>query len=1197
MKFKRKTLFLLIYILSVISVATGVVYAAINSSIVFNNTLGASTDYFTIDNTGAHITNYYSTYDVYATDPSIIVTINKVDYDNDVSITHFDLLIFAVNATATVDSYTIDDEDYYSINDVYLGSQNEKGKCTVIKHIPFTAETTQNYNILFDNIDDYSERVDIVVLTYSNANRYITSLFDLQKSNNEDKHNVYYDAEGSMSNKTYYKNLFIISNFTITQDFTLNYPSYINLLYSTITLNANFTISHHERGLFEIEAITGRIDNRLYVFKIYSPNAYYSQSTSIDNIVYDSYNFEKTSDKVNFNFDFDKRTALLSDAVNYVKSCIPDQLFINAILPIEYHNYGVVYSYKMKTPDADDNGYATAFIPVEEKRAFDTQLFLLEITASYGEYSFTDIANLNIIGTSDEAFINGLAEAITNLGKKTASLFPMLDSQGEFIRDSDNNVMFEQKLSQQLELSKLIIEFINAFNYDKDFTLTVEDAKNLDIQFKNQRYRSVKFSYIDNQYKVKFGNNTNWEVLADSMFFVNPQTLLLIVDTESLTITNGVETSETFFNIDGITLKQQQEYLERYIETIYLYKLDDIVDLLRIDVANNSIFKGPTNEVIPYTLGFNYVQYKIYIINKDDITNLLEYGLTEQDRLDIFSQISSRDISSTFTFNAAQGTVTPKPDTVLKLDETEAIIIVSEFVHEIFNFNYTAFRQVVIPEGGIGGNDFTEYVKGNTFGPYFSSLIDGKLLNSTADIVGPPYVDGTAYKFTSGMPMVNLRMEIINASEVHEYCTLVSIGNFWQINIDINKVPSRNSIVELVAIFYTDDIDNPISTQTYTFIIPGVYRQGADEQFYSLALYQLLISLKDASNNYLYESYEGLLLVDGANAIVDTLNCSLASFNAHSIAIVGKLNIKGIELLTNTKNMIFDNCAIESLSPFGGFTTYELVSLSLNNCSITDTMLAGIEASIINRYLYTLNNLISINLDNNLISAVWYKDSSNSIQPLLYRTVTNLSINNNLFTELYGIETLPKITNLYLENNQIRSFEPIGGLKELKNVYLGNNIAIEFNNKTIPDASTVFYGTDGKINIPEYVKFIDRGINVYGNSRIKIEIGDGKKISQTEYETSLILNGIYIFNIQTNTIDFPSEVYETTNVTGQQGVRHDINVNYLLVNNNAIPQGSYTHINGIILTSLADGDTRIIFSIEINGISTYKEIKISIKNS
>lgn len=1196
MKLTKKSLITAILVLLLsCSLAGGVAYAVINFTIMFNDVVLAGTDYFTVDG-GV----YYKNFTLSAGTGSQSLTINRIDLDNNVELTAYDLVVYSSGA-----SFSLGGADTSSY-DVEVASATGFGgasKCTVIKGITYGGGASQSVSLSYSGAES-SEQIYVIVLTNQGKNRYIKDMYDLKMSNNETLHNVDFDALEPADRRAYYKNVYIIDSFTVDEEFTLNYPSYINLLYSTLTLAAPLTVSHHDYGMFEMEAITGKIDNTNAMFTIYSPNAYYSESSCIGGLVVTTTeNFSKTSDQIDFSSNTEGLTRLLTDALNYAASTVPAQILSDCALPVKYHRYGVSYSYELLQSETAENGESAQTVP-NALRTADTKTLYLKITATYNDTSDTLTVPLNIIGTSSKAFVDGLAEAIKLHNVRTAAMAPAIDENGNIIKDVNNETVFVPKLRNSLDLASVSLHFAESFGYTDDFTLTIADAINLDFEYDMHRYRRVDFRYIADEYKVKFGAASDWataKVLADISFYVNPQTMLLVVDTEYITVTDGTNSANSDFIIDGVSLETQRQYLEQYVETVFISEVTDVINILHVDTEENGIYRGPTIEVIPYTFGFVDIDYKVFVLTEEDLTSVLSGTLTEGEIAAILA--ASSNISSSFVFGPVgdtveAGTMQPRAELVLQLEEGYKLLLSMEFMYdendETYGSlgNYTTYREVIVPSSGIGGNDYTEYISGNTFAPYFSSLVGGRLINSVAGI---PYDDGGAYEFSPGIGMVKLKMSIVN-EDVADFCTVVEFDEYWQIDIDIDHIPSRNTLIEVEALFYLDTEADVISTQRYSFIIPGIYRQGVGKDFESAALYNLVMNIK-SNDKYIYESYEGLLLVDGAKAVADVLDASLASFRAYGI--IGttdslNLDLRGVELLTGTKKMIFDNCTLvgtssndDALKPFGDFTSYELVDLSLKNCGITQVQFEK-------GYLYVLNNLVKLNLDDNAISklAVTLPDGTIT-ELLLYRTITELSVNNNIIEELDGVASLPKLSVLHINNNMVKSFEPLSDLGELSKVHLASNTATDFAHS---DGLT-YYGTFGEINVPLYCKLIDRGVEIYYGTGLLVEIGDGKLISQEQYEAALILNAIYIFKTQFNTINMPNSTTEWTNIGGGTplpGLTHYFVAHYILVD--YVSAGAFTHTGDeIACAGLSSGDAfKLIISVTPTGSTTtvYKEFSL-----
>ncbi|MDR3186082.1 MAG: hypothetical protein LBU04_04675 [Christensenellaceae bacterium] len=1215
---------LVVIVLCGLFVAT-IAYADMSYTVDFNDSVGASTDSFSI--TGA-TNGYYRDFAVASSAQSLTLSVVLNNKTNPTIYDSYDLLVYGSNVSASTTSASKNSTlEISSTNYVY-------NLCSILEGITYSAG---NITLSLNNNATTSTTVSVVVIprvkyfyndgsdkTFVSPNRYVSSFFDLKMTNNEVAHNLTQDANIPAYRQPYYKNLYIISDIDVSDDFVLNHPCFINLLYSNIILNAKMTIAHHVYGLFEINSITGKINNNLFTFNINTPASYYSESgsttSSSTNFKFtSSANFSKKDGNIDFSLSINSAllSSLLDDALAFAANAVPYQITRNLILPAKYHDYAVDYTYSVldnpSTPTQTDLVYPSFY--ADMYRGQSTVTRYLKIVANFDTTSKTQIVPLNIIGKGNAAYATALANELVRYTEKSGIYLPKIDIlTGNVVTDGSNNPVFVKKVKDSVELSALVSSFITDTQRKADFSIFTS-AINLDFFYDGQRYRRIDFVWHDDispaGYTAAFSatvgdQGINPVPLADIDFYLSPQTLLLIVDDEDVMVcaydddnnynigdNTGAVTSSGSISINGITLEEQRTYLERYVETVYLSSVEDVYDILRVDVSQNALYRGPSNVAIPYSFGFENITYNIYCSTIERIEELLDPTLTESEKNALFQLMNDDGLIFTladagtdltynrlFSFNKDNlGTIQFKEDEYLRLVSNTTLLMKMDFIYASNAVlppgvsNYTSYRELIIPTDGIGGSEFTQYMTGDTFAEYFNSLPDGKLIDSIPSTFSgyDEITTGNAFLFRPNVvsTAVGLEMAIVNSDVVGEYCKIIQPAGagyrpyWWQIHIIIDKIPPRNSLVEVQARFFIFILDQKtyISDQHYYFTVPGIYRYGAGLEFLNLPLYTAIMDAKDDNNETIYDSFteastgNRYLLADGAKKPSELLDASISKLTLAGYSS-GAVSIKGVELLTHTKRMFFNGIPISDLEPFSHFTTYELIELQMNSCQLTDAMLKP-------RYLYTLNNLYTLTLNNNSLTRLTdvsgndvYGDGFNTQYiAIFYRTVRYLYSDNNNITTVMGLSSVaPLIEHLHLRNNPIAQFAPLSGLKNLKSVIIANTLTTAdpfTHNATVTPTGKIYY-EDGLINIPEYVKLIDLGVTIIYYDRTSsteriMTIGNNASdyIKTAQYDESLILNSIYIAETHYNFISFPAKVYGFNSTTPGTSSRYKINVDYI----------------------------------------------------
>lgn len=1085
----------------------GVTYAALSYNVEINKTYNAVTEGLSIDG-GA----YHKEFSVTA---AVSQTINIIKTDVEgADITAFDLILFTDNTESGVNA---------PVSNSYTLST---GAVKIYRNIPIN---DQGASLTLTS--DGAANIRMAAIPYSLKNAFVRDLFQLKSLNNADLGN-YPSNKLSQAEREDFKYVYILDGMVITEETVLNFPCYINLLYSDLTLNAPLTISHDGIGVYAIETVTGIIDNSGAVLSIKTLNGY-CETGSVTFL--SEANLTKESENVDFSSaaSAQEREALLDDAEAFIKNYIPKRLYGDIALPSFYKSYGLSFAYTSDT-ESSVNSYGIV------TRVQDTVSAVIGIQMSIYTDTRTVSADVSVVGVSEAAFVGALSDEL--------------------------RLYFSSKgaISLPVEISAIINDTVKSARHATAFTLSASDTDDAMFAADGLTSDSLTVSVTSGLTTYRFGST---EIDSANGIYIKPQELRFGDGAATITIVGADTGADGSFNINlkGITRKEQQEYLERYPEKLYFSTSSDTARLIYVDLQNGVLRMGSDEQIIiSYTLGFNDVSYSIYLSDSADLEAVNAKTMTYQELIAV-----SADYSSYFDFTVP-GTVKPVLNDVLSINSDESLWVYMDFEYAD-GTSYQTHRDVLIPAEGIGGSDYTEYIKGNTFGYYFDNLPGGRLIDSVADTESIP---GNAEKFFAGTAGVNLLMRIETA-DVESFCSVIDSGLYHQINIDIDNIPAKNTYIEVLAIFYLTDINAPISEQRYGFTIPGIYRIGSD--FADAAIYDAVINAVNSAGENYYASFGGYLLIDGASAAVKELDLSLSNLKDKLADDI--TDIRGIELLTGTESIVLDDVKIKDLLPFGNAGGGVIKKLSLKNAGISDSMLAS-------GSLYALNRLEEIYLDGNAISGISGSDGS----ALLYRTVTVLSLNgqnNGILKELNGIDKLPYLVTLSVTDNAICNFSPLTSISTLKNVYLSGNTAVEFGGKSAGDES-VYYGTNGLINIPVYVTLIDKGVKVYAeNNATPSAVGSGKFISIEEYRGALILNAVVAFQAQFDKILFPSEAHEYT----EDGVSFFAIDGIYVLRNGSAQEAVRSADGSFAFPSLtADGDSvKLIVKVNVGTTAVYKE--------
>lgn len=1024
------------------------------------------------------------------------------------------------------------------------------------------------------------------------------------------------------------KFIYFIGDVTIEKAFTLNIPSYINLLYSKLTLMNDFSIEHHYGGAYAIDSINNvngqpKLLGSNVDFNIFAPYSFYITS-SIDTVIQNGITFSKGSDMIDFSDTANDilLDALIADALQFAKKSIPQYIYNNVILPKQYHRYPIAFSYSDHSA-INQNGNIV--------RGPDNTVvtdYIITATAKFESVQKTDTisAAFTIIGESESAKFDYLKNIIQNMisipsdetsnfqksqeiGSIITKFILDLDIDKDFTIDlyNDNDTTSRIPSQLQLELQYMTGDILTNHEVE-EIILSIEkhDDGNI-IKIYATATKPISATILLATY-----NKSTGSIEYTSSIILSPKQVILTDSTEKLLINYGVDTSlEVNINVKKMSFEKKTKYIARYLTTLYLgddNKKQDMFSLIPgqgFYVGDNSVAQ---NLVIPTDLGATSLGYIFYKVEQTLYNQYLEGTVT------LAELISAKpDITSIFDItNGLIQVVSP-----IKLNKGETIIAITTIKFESDvpeEKNYTGVRQVKIPSQGIGSDDHSEYTNGNTFGEYFTTLNENRLLYS---IASDEVNGGTAYKFTTFHEAVNIDMRILNTAKLSTFMTLVqdtTNRNIWQININPENVPTTNTTIYLEVEFYTissDSTKNIINTQNYDFIIPGIYRLDRDVD--NADIYQKMI--KNYETGFVNENgVQEYLLVDEAERQMSIFDASVV-FSSES-----PISIKGVELLTNTEKMLFDNLKISSLAPFGNAQRTRLQELSLKNTGITNQMIIDIDSGTNRAHLYNLISLQSINLSNNSITDIL--DSNG--QTYLYRTVKklDLSYNTNL-SNIEGLSELPFLSEVNISYNKIAVFNELENCKALKKVNLANNTATNITgDDKITFGSSVSSGSSGSsgssvsINIPVYVALHNKGVKIVtlNDNNEEIIVEDKDLYTSDQKIASLVINAITYYHVQSqiedtsriikfaqvatssmpNSQDYDIKIHNVI----EKDVLLKLNQGYSLEVDDTASGGSIDKNTTIKINTVASGESgdveyKIIVGIVVNKIQIFKQFKIT----
>lgn len=533
------------------------------------------------------------------------LTIKGVNINSsDTAYAQFDLVVVPSSDNDNLDGVSVlgvNDKDS-SINDAYVSRDNE------LSFDGSTSVTITNDNST--NLEVYVFRAYTKVGYHHNE--YVTSFFELQMLQDEKMHNsnsANTALEGSGTSPVdyaeieSYRNIYVLKNLTAGEELTLNIPCYINILNSNIKLNKPLTIKHGYGGLFAIETITGQIDNSEQVFTIDTPQAYYIAETGNPLVSYDETKFVK---KV-LNDGKDYSDEILSDAREYVKNYIPKYIFGDIVLPTQYNNFGVTYSYEVSDTDS---GYFSQTGNVNRKAT--NSHITITCTTHYNGTDYIDVFDRTVAGTSDDALTTVLLSQLSDYMDRSCDI---IDGKKYLTRSVDVKLILDQFMRDSKTVRNINLDF-NKVGLYFEVNGEVGGIKNVNIEKSLQSLKLI-YSAIDSEYKVTLSDNSLLSYASvDSIIlrFSNYTAGDTSGDFEfSVCESVGSSSAESAtYTLKGMDIEERNNLLGRYRGSIYYTSVGDKRDILNLQ--SDGIYNG-SEQCINSDLGLTTLSYKIYCVD------------------------------------------------------------------------------------------------------------------------------------------------------------------------------------------------------------------------------------------------------------------------------------------------------------------------------------------------------------------------------------------------------------------------------------------------------------------------------------------------------------------------------------------------------------------------------------------------------
>lgn len=970
-----------------------------------------------------------------------------------------------------------DSDFHFASYDLVVYSEN--GSVEVQKNISFNSMTSGVFSDPIAAAYAYPATESDGTSTISYGNTYVTDFFSLQQANTERLTN----PTDPIAIDGAYKNVIVIGDVVVDKSFDFTAPASVHILHSTVTLNADLTFRHAYGGIYGIDASVagdklkgGSIVQDDGTLSVVTPNAFFGISDGIvkdgSGVAVESLSVVCSETALTADAARPLVESLLDSATAYIGAFVPARLTHNLNLPAAYAASGVKYSYSAAS-DSSLTANGTVL------RSDVTQSASLNVNITYSGIYSKLLGDSALLTTSVR-----LDRLVVGTGDKAAAdeLIAML---GEYLEGG----------TLQPSGGKY------------------EPMGDADLSVLLARHSALGFASTTLAVNEPSGTTLTGGLLAFPTRIINGAPLVF-------TATCGDVSSTKQYNLAGMTTGEATAYLETLIYTPEFASVGASYDY--ITKADDGLRRGGAR--VSSTLGVVNAAVKAIAMTDDELADLQNITSEMWDGWSTDANAFADDGSALTVINLASNTnyvIVQKFEIDPDLSETTT-------ANEI----YYTYRVALVPDAGVGGNDTTQYIAGDTFADFYTRLDNGRLLeseiyefsvNSTGVgiypvLEGDNVSDYCRFAYWDGEKYVNIDGE----SEASITAALAS-GKFTII-IDVSKFPARNASVRAHIYFYyasqsenfvqyvRDDFADTSSgasscftSQTYAFTLPGIYRAGENEAFASEAVYNAIINTKNGEN-YVYDAYRKTPSTDGSYAFSDgnylyvdgaaAVNGSL-SFKG----ITESVDIRGVQLLTGTSELIFDDVPVTGVAGAFNEANTHITSLSMKNC--------GLDANILRSYLTNCRALTKISLSGNSLSGA-------DLSGLLYRTVTTLDLSNCGLTSIDGISALPNLIKLELQNNAIKYFGELIDLSALKTVDVTGNVV----ENSLSHVGKILYGTAGEVNIPVYVYLLNvlevKIINGEDKTNDTITVGNG--VTAQQQLASLILTGVEYDRTFTGTI-------------------------------------------------------------------------------
>lgn len=987
-----------------------------------------------------------------------------------------------------------------------------------IDHNDSNIKELESVYIQYEGITSYD---DLTPVQKENCYGYLKNKYVLISNDNQKNFTAFYYKKQIFNDvymKSAFKNIYLLNDLYIdtktNDDYYINFPCNINLLYCNISLEKNLNIVNYYEGIFHITTKTGTINYHESNFNVYSPCGY----TSVDASLIDDTKFNLLTNKDAAAAQY--KDYILKDAANYLKTYLQSSYFDETLgeevailmnhvkLPKTFFNTGITYQYKNVIINNEtvinENGYIN--------RKSDTTQLKFTFGLFYQNTEFTDNSYykfIDILGTSDLAILTAVK----------------------------NEFDFYIAKSQKNNYNNEDIHFVtSAYENSILYKYRQIDKKLISISV-NEQYKSYFDEILENgvlkSLVLRIPKFISQDITVQLIFTLNNNTTssdILLQRTSTLDKTLLLKKYYQPFFIDVLSKEQNLVDISNPLVSNLNYL--DIKNSLQIYNTSTHLYKDLTSFMITYNEPRLYQIFKITkILTLEHNEKLLlkttityadyEAGLIEEEKIK-HSQFFTEII---IPASGISGDNTP------------------EYVADVFEKNFNNHQEVIYA----ANNSFS--FRANNL--YFKMEVNYDLTYAS--------IDQSKYTKEEFIILLNKYFELKEYGEKlpdGSFDISKTNSHYYEILVNTEFIPLFDTTI-YISVKLSDHLENfelNAFTQDYSFMIPGILFCGTNGQFNDPIMYQYLLQIYnddyisgDIKAKYLLlrEARKDILSLDlSKGTIINTfvannffgLSMTVDDLNNHL------LNIKGLEYLEKLQTISFDDWKLDSATSLSSLLrdvtkntnvlkeNIVIKSLSFNNCGLTDEELND---------FYLFRRLNYLNLNNNSLTKL-----PNIFRSVSYISLANQSLNGSrtLFN-IDGISDYVGCETIVLSNNAIKSFTLLLDLIDanLKQVFLEDNVVIE---NTLIDSYNM-YGTAGEINKTVMTWLNDNGVLVYNNQIDETKNGlqfqyyydkFGKPIKNlylmkenfetiTSQKTDLIKNGYYygmasnLKNIMGKTID------------------------------------------------------------------------------